>query len=113
MFWAVPAALEKAARIPGDIDLPLPFVYPLLAQGAGFYPGRVLSDSYARVELTSLAHLLSEMTTEVFAIHREGTFYETISKIQRLSVHLHTVYKSKAWKFSSFMRRAANKIKGV
>jgi rhamnosyltransferase len=115
MFWFVPSALEKLfhSQAPGLCDVPMKYLFPIITQGAGFYPGRVLSDSFAAVELSNLNHLLAEITKEAFAMHQEGSHFETITKMRTLNTHLHLIFKSKALRISNFLRAFAYKLKAA
>lgn len=80
MFWFRPKALKKLIEYnweykdfpeePNDMDGTLLHaierVYPLVIQSEGFYPGWVMSDKLARIEITNLNYMLREINVALF-----------------------------------------------
>ncbi|OKP85719.1 rhamnan synthesis protein F [Paenibacillus sp. P32E] len=92
MFWFRPKALkslisydweyEDFPKEPNDMDGTLLHaierIYPFVAQYEGYYPGWVMSDKLARIEVTNLNHMLRKVNLAVFENemyrHREHSF---------------------------------------
>ncbi|MGZ7445310.1 rhamnan synthesis F family protein [Paenibacillus sp. TH7-28] len=93
MFWFRPKALkalieydwkyEDFPKEPNDMDGTLLHaierVYPFIVQHEGYYPGWVMSDKLARIEITNLNYMLREINLALF---ENGMYrYQPLSEI--------------------------------
>lgn len=79
-FWARGAALkplfrkkwsyedfpQEPVQVDGTILHAIERLYPFAAQSAGFYPGWILSDSCAAIEITNMNHMLHQLNRIIF-----------------------------------------------
>ena len=93
MFWFRPRALkalfeknweyEDFPKEPNKNDGTLLHaverVYPFVAQSEGYYPAWLMSDAFARIEVTNLSYMLRELNKVAFAIYGKNSHYDLIS----------------------------------
>lgn len=97
MFWFRPKALkvlfdknweysdfpEEPNEVDGTLLHAIERAYGLIVQSEGFYPAWVYSDKYAKIEITDLQYMLSEINKIFFAHGLPGNFVELRNSLPR------------------------------
>ena len=113
---------EEPLPSDGTISHTIERMHPFIAQSRGYYPAMVLSDKYAKVHITNIQYMHTELSKEIFKIAGYNIFsklhcklYEYKLKneklqndqreeIDRLNKELSSLYNSKSWKITKPLR---------
>lgn len=96
MFWFRPKALKLLfdqgwdyadfPKEPNAVDgtrlHAVERIYPFVAQQAGYYPAWVMADTYAKLEVTNLNFMLSELNKKAFQIYGLNSHFGLLNTMQ-------------------------------
>ncbi|WP_018212329.1 rhamnan synthesis F family protein [Desulfitobacterium hafniense] len=96
MFWFRPEALKPLTerawsyedfppepnRVDGTILHAIERSYPFAAQQAGFYSAWVLTDTYAKVQLTNYHYMLRELNRRLLPVYHPSDFNQLIQALE-------------------------------
>ncbi|SEC12784.1 rhamnosyltransferase [Paenibacillus sp. GP183] len=96
MFWFRPKALKtlilydwkfddfpkEPNKTDGTILHAIERIYPYVAQHEGYYPAWVLSDSFAKIEITNLYYMLREINVQYFNKYGPTYHYHMVQNLQ-------------------------------
>ena len=128
MFWFRPSALKKLFEHPwtyedfpaeptgmldGNILHAIERVYPFVAQASGYYSGWLLSEDFARLEITNLNHIAHENQRKIcekadYIVRMEPLLAEKEQWIDRYAAQrteLAEVYNSRSWRLTKPLRK--------
>ena len=57
-------------------------IYPLVAQDEGYYSAWIMSDSFAKIEITNLYYMLSEVNKVAFQLYGFNSHYGLVSTMK-------------------------------
>jgi len=96
MFWFRPGAMktlfdtnwkyEDFPEEPNDVDgtilHAIERLYPFIVQHEGYYPGWLMVDTFARIEITNLYYMLKELNSVAFSIYGINTHRDLLKKMK-------------------------------
>lgn len=105
MFWFRPKALRTLIEYgweykdfpkepnnnDGTILHAIERIYPFVAQSEGYYPGWVMADSFARVEVTNLYYMLREININYFNKCGPNAHYAIVSNLKHGKIFKATI----------------------
>lgn len=104
----------EPASIDGTISHAIERLYPCFAQTAGYYSACVMSDKFARIQLTNLQYILSELNYRIFSIismdYLENEL-KGIEKLGKIQEEYDAIINSKSWKITRPLRWIMRKLK--
>ena len=88
MFWFRPAALKKLFECKHSksgketFSSVFQYIYPFVAQQAGYYSAWVLADSFARIDVTNKSFMLAEINKRASPIYGRNSHYGLVITMQ-------------------------------
>lgn len=86
-IWDYPDFPKEPNSQDGNILQAIEHIYPFVTQQAGYYTGWVLADTFAKLEITNLNFMLSELNKNVFQIYGINTHRGLINTMQSFIIN--------------------------
>lgn len=111
----------------GAISHAIERIHPFVVQSRGYYPAWIMTDEFAKVQITNLQYMLSEINKEVFK-YTDPNYFSVVKRrlkdimhgesleslnneINKLNGIINDIYNSKSWKITNPLRWLMCKLK--